>query len=85
MIWGGSEDTALDPCGSRRAVDLENAVEATEVEGDRAAVARLGGRLDAADHAILFRPPDSLVIERPELPVPQKHDELLAKIKDLAA
>ena len=42
------------------------------------------GMLDAADHAILFRPPESLVTERPDLPVVLEYDELFAKIKALA-
>ena len=40
--------------------------------------------LDAADHAILFRPPESLTSERTDLPIAREHDELFAKIKDLA-
>jgi phosphoserine / homoserine phosphotransferase len=42
------------------------------------------GMLDAADHAILFRPPESLVHERPDIPVTREHDELFSKIKALA-
>ena len=42
------------------------------------------GMLDAADHAILFRPPESLVTERPDLPVAIEHEELLTKIKAIA-
>jgi phosphoserine/homoserine phosphotransferase len=42
------------------------------------------GMLDAADHAILFRPPESLVTERPDLPVVIEHEELLTKIKAIA-
>ena len=42
------------------------------------------GMLEAADHAILFRPPESLVSECPDFPVASEHDELFAKIKALA-
>tara|TARA_Y100001934_G_scaffold263322_1_gene338915 strand:- start:1167 stop:1769 length:603 start_codon:yes stop_codon:yes gene_type:complete len=39
------------------------------------------GMLDAADHALLFRPPESLISERTDLEVAQEYDELYAKIK----
>ena len=42
------------------------------------------GMLEAADHPILFRPPESLVTEHPDLPIAHEHDELFAKIQDLA-
>jgi phosphoserine/homoserine phosphotransferase len=42
------------------------------------------GMLDAADHAILFRPPESLVTERPDIPVVIEHEELLTKVKAIA-
>tara|TARA_B100000959_G_scaffold106151_1_gene111972 strand:- start:462 stop:1064 length:603 start_codon:yes stop_codon:yes gene_type:complete len=42
------------------------------------------GMLDAADHAILFRPPESLVSERPDLTVARNYEELLQGIESLA-
>ena len=42
------------------------------------------GMLDAADHALLFRPPESLISERTDLQVTLEHDELFAKIKAFA-
>ena len=42
------------------------------------------GMLDAADHAILFRPPESLAMEHPELPVAQDHEDLLHNIESFA-
>lgn len=42
------------------------------------------GMLDAANHAILFRPPESLVTERPDIPVVIEHEELLTKVKAIA-
>ena len=39
------------------------------------------GMLDAADHALLFRPPESLISERTDLQVTLEHDELFSKIK----
>jgi len=42
------------------------------------------GMLDAADHALLFRPPESLISERTDLQVTLEHDELFAKIQAFA-
>ena len=42
------------------------------------------GMLDAADHALLFRPPESLISERTDLQVTLEHNELFAKIKAFA-
>ncbi|MFP6900353.1 MAG: bifunctional phosphoserine phosphatase/homoserine phosphotransferase ThrH [Opitutales bacterium] len=41
--------------------------------------------LEAADHSILFQPPDSLVKEYPSLPVVQEHESLLQKIESYAS
>ena len=43
------------------------------------------GMLDVADHAILFRPPESLVTDRPDLPVVLDHETLSTEIKALAS
>ena len=37
--------------------------------------------IDVADHKSLFRPPERLALERPELPVASTHDELRAIIE----
>lgn len=42
------------------------------------------GMLQCADHQILFRPPDSLVREHPDLAVVHNHKDLLQKIESLA-
>ena len=42
------------------------------------------GMLKAADHSILFRPPESLAKEYPEPPVAQTHEELLRRIESFA-
>lgn len=39
--------------------------------------------LQAADHGILFRPPDTMKAEYPEFPVTTDHDELRARIEEL--
>jgi len=36
--------------------------------------------LESADHGILYCPPDSLLQEKPNLPVAYDHDDLLAQI-----
>ncbi|MCF7927755.1 MAG: bifunctional phosphoserine phosphatase/homoserine phosphotransferase ThrH [Spirochaetales bacterium] len=33
--------------------------------------------LEEADHGVLFRPPESIVLERPEFPVVQNYDEMM--------
>ena len=42
------------------------------------------GMLEAADHAILFRPPESLATEYPNLPVAHAYEEVLQKIGSFA-
>lgn len=42
------------------------------------------GMLKAADHSILFRPPESLATEYPDLTVTQEHEELFQEIESLA-
>jgi phosphoserine/homoserine phosphotransferase len=42
------------------------------------------GMLQCADHQILFRPPESLAREHPDLAVVQDHEDLLKKIEGFA-
>src|SRR5690606_39385515 len=51
LLERGAQHARLDARGLRHRIDLEDAVHAAHVDGDRAAVAIVAGRVDAADDA----------------------------------
>ncbi len=51
VFQGGSVDAALDPCSPRRPVDVENAIQVAQVDGNHAGATGVAGRLDAAHNA----------------------------------